>query len=177
MTKTSEQLIDAILVMDCQAGRTKALEALVCRWQKRLWSHANRLVGDPEAAWDITQQTWLAILQGLRKLRDPAGFKTWAYRITTNKAIDWMKKSRRQRHAPLEDVRDPQSQAPQDTRVTELLEELDIKKKVVLSLYYFEGLTIPEISSTLNIPPGTVKSRLHNAKQQLRDLWHQYFDE
>ena len=162
--------------MDCQAGRPKALEALVCRWQKRLWQHAYHLTGNAEAAWDVSQQSWLAILKGLRRLKDPSTFKTWAYRITTNKAIDWIRKTSRQKHLPLDNIQNRQTDCSPDTNVMELLEELDIKKKVVLSLYYFQGLSLLEISHTLNIPTGTVKSRLHSAKQQLRELWQKYFD-
>ena len=61
-----EQLIDEILVMDCQSGKVKALEMLVSRWQKRLWRYAYGLTEDSEAAWDITQDSWLGIIKGLR---------------------------------------------------------------------------------------------------------------
>ena len=89
-----EQLVDEILVMDCQSGRVKALEMLVSRWQKRLWRHAHYLTGNSDAAWDITQESWLGIIKGLRKLHDPANFKAWAYRVTTNKSINWTRKNR-----------------------------------------------------------------------------------
>jgi len=52
-----EQLVDEILVMDCQSGSVKAMEMLVSRWQKRLWRYALNLTGDTEAAWDITQES------------------------------------------------------------------------------------------------------------------------
>ena len=174
MTKASEQLIDEILVMDCQAGRAKAMEILVSRWQKRLWQHAHRLVGDTEAAWDVTQQSWLAIIKGLRKLHDPASFKAWAYRITTNNSIDWTRKSKHPKRVGIEKIGDHQHKTARDTGLKELLERLDIKKKVVLSLYYFEQLNISEISVALKVPKGTVKSRLHSAKKELRELYQKY---
>ncbi|MFB0554210.1 MAG: RNA polymerase sigma factor, partial [Phycisphaerae bacterium] len=59
MDRSVEQLVDEILVMDCQGGSVKALEILVSRWQKRLWRYAYNLTGDTEAAWDITQDSWL----------------------------------------------------------------------------------------------------------------------
>jgi RNA polymerase sigma-70 factor (ECF subfamily) len=171
MGKLSEQIIDEILVLDCQAGRAEALEALVSRWQKRLWQHAFRLVGDSDAASDVTQQSWLAIIKGVRKLREPAHFKAWVYRITTNKAVDWIKRNHRIRCATIEVRQEPCSQEAQNTDAHELLEQLDLKKRVVLNLYYFEQLNIQEISMALKIPPGTVKSRLHNAKKELKALW------
>jgi len=171
-----EQIVDEILVMDCQNGRVKALEVLVSRWQKRLWHYAFNLTGDSEAAWDITQESWLGIIKGLRKLHDPANFKAWAYRITTNKSIDWIRKSKADKHISIEEIKEHQHRAKIDTGVKELLQKLDIKKQIILSLYYFERLSVYEISIALNIPKGTVKSRLHSARKELKELWQQYFE-
>jgi len=157
--------------MDCQGGSVKALEILVSRWQKRLWRYAYNLTGDTEAAWDITQDSWLGIIKGLRKLHDPANFKAWAYRITTNKSIDWIRKSKAEKQISIEELQDHQLEAKHDTGVKELLEKLNIRKQVVLSLYYFEQLSVPEISVALKIPKGTVKSRLHSARKELKELW------
>ncbi|OHB63361.1 MAG: hypothetical protein A2Y77_06970 [Planctomycetes bacterium RBG_13_62_9] len=177
MDRASEQIIDEILVLDCQAGRAKAMEVLVSRWHRRLWQHAYRLVGDTDAAWDITQQSWLTIIKGLRKLREPAHFKAWAYRITTSKAIDWIRRDRRQRHLGMEAIPDPQADNTRDRAIEELLEKLDVKKKAVLYLYYFEQLTVTEIGIALKVPKGTVRSRLHKAREELRRLWREYIDE
>ena len=173
--RTVEQLIDEILVMDCQSGRVKALEILVSRWQKRLWQYAYNLTGDTDAAWDITQDSWLGIIKGLRKLQDPANFKAWAYRITTNKSIDWIKKNKSVKQTSIEEIKDHQHKEKKDIGVKELLEKLDIRKKAVLSLYYFEQLSIPEISTALKIPQGTVKSRLASARKELKELWQQHY--
>jgi len=172
-----EQLVDEILVMDCQSGRVKALEILVSRWQKRLWHYAYNLTGDTEAAWDITQDSWLGIIKGLRKLQDPANFKAWAYRITTNKSIDWIRKSKAVKQVSIEEIKDVPYKENKDTGVKELMEKLDIRKQVVLSLYYFEQLSVPEISVALKIPQGTVKSRLHKARKELRRRWQEYIEE
>jgi len=171
-----EQLVDEILVMDCQSGRVKALEILVSRWQKRLWQYAYNLTGDTDAAWDITQDSWLGIIKGLRKLQDPANFKAWAYRITTNKSIDWIRKSKAVKKISIEEIQDHQHKAKKDSGLKELLEKLDVRKRVILNLYYFEQLSIPEISTALKIPQGTVKSRLDRARKELKELWQQHFD-
>ncbi|MCP4259306.1 MAG: RNA polymerase sigma factor [Planctomycetes bacterium] len=171
MDRSVEQLVDEILVMDCQSGRVKAMEILVSRWQKRLWRYAYNLTGNSEASWDITQESWLSIIKGIRKLHDPARFKAWAYRITTNKSIDWIRKRKAVKQVSIEEIEEQQSSRTKDTSVTELLEKLDIGKKVVLSLYYFEQLTILEISVALKIPKGTVKSRLHSARKELKKLY------
>ena len=135
MDRPVEQLVDEILVMDCQSGSVKALEILVSRWQKRLWRYAYRLVGDTEAAWDITQDSWLGIIKGLRKLHDPANFKAWAYRITTNKSIDWIRKSKAVKQISIEELQDHQHEEEEkDTGVKELMVKLDVRKQVVQEL-------------------------------------------
>lgn len=163
-----------LLVMDAQAGDAGAMEKLVRRWQKHLWLHAFRLTGQTQAAWDVTQQSWLGIIKGLRKLHDPANFKAWAYRITTNKSIDWIKKTKTDKHVSMEQIPDHQFEEKKDSGLHELLEKLDMRKKAVLCLYYFEQFTIPEISTALKIPKGTVKSRLHSARKELKQLWQKY---
>jgi len=109
-------------------------------------------------------------------LHDPENFKAWAYRITTNKAINWIRKTKAAKRISIEDVKNYQQENKEETGVKELLKKLDIKKKTILSLYYFEQLDISEISVALNIPRGTVKSRLHNARKELKELWQKYYE-
>ncbi|MHC4204133.1 MAG: RNA polymerase sigma factor [Planctomycetota bacterium] len=162
--------------MDCQRGSVKAMEMLVSRWQKRLWKYAYNMTGDAEAAWDIMQESWLGIIKGLRKLQDPANFKAWAYRITTNKSIDWIRKNRAAKKVGLDEVQGHQEEQEKDAGLKELMEKLDIKKRAVLNLRYFEQLTIPEIGIALKIPKGTVKSRLHNARKELKELYQKHYE-
>ena len=177
MDRSVEQLVDEILVIDCQSGSVKAMEILVSRWQKRLWKYAYKLTGNVEASWDITQDSWLSIIKGVRKLRDPANFKAWAYKITTNKSIDWIRKSQAVKQTSIDEIVQQQSSRKKDTGVKDLLEKLDIGKKVVLTLYYFEQLNISEISVALKVPKGTVKSRLHKARKELKKLYQKYIEE
>ena len=176
MDRPVEQLVDEILVMDCQRGSVKALEILVSRWQKRLWQYVYNLTGNADASWDITQESWLSIIKGLRKLQDPARFKAWAYRIATNKSIDWIRKSKAVKRVSLDEIEEQRTSQKKDTGIKELLDKLEIGKKVVLSLYYFEQLTVPEISTALKIPKGTVKSRLYSARRELKELYQKHFE-
>lgn len=173
MADHREQLVDELLVMDAQSGRVKAMEMLVARWQKRLWRYAYRLAGTADAAWDITQESWLAIVRGLTRLNDPAHFKAWAYRIVTNKARD---RARRQvRRARAERQPTPRSAAADPDAATDLdtvLHRLPERSRTVLTLVYLEGCTVAEAAAVLGIPPGTVKSRLHTAKAEFRKLWY-----
>ena len=176
MNREITNIEDQLLVMDAQDGNIKAMEMLVSRWQKKLWRHAFRLTADSQAAWDVTQQAWLGIIKGLRKLHDPVNFRPWAYKITTNKAINWIKKNRVSREKIVGEIPEITDKEKKDTGLKELLEKLEMRKKVVLCLYYFEQLSISEISVALKIPEGTVKSRLANARSELKELYQQHFE-
>ncbi len=176
MDRSVDQLVDEILVMDAQDGKARAMEMLVSRWQKRLWQHAHRLTADEQAAWDVTQQSWLGIIKGLRKLQEPESFRAWAYKITTNKSIDWIRKNKASKQISIDEIKDYQQKEKKDTGLKELLQKLDIKKRAAVSLYYFEKLSVPEISVALKIPNGTVKSRLAKARKELKVLYQKYLE-
>ena len=165
-----------LLVMAAQHGDAKAMEALVSQWQKRLWQYVLRLTSDSHAAWDITQQCWLEIIKGLRKLNDPACFKAWAYRIATNKVNDWLKHKNKNQHISLDSIEIDCGQKDDALRIKDMVQRLKDDSRVVLSLHYFEHLSVSEISLVLSIPPGTVKSRLFKARHELKQLWERYFD-
>ncbi|MFB0552950.1 MAG: RNA polymerase sigma factor [Phycisphaerae bacterium] len=165
-----------LLVMAAQDGNSAALEKLVCLWQKKLWQYVFRLTTDVHASWDITQQCWLEIIKGLRKLHDPTNFKAWAYRIATNRTIDWLKEKNKNQHINLESIEVDCNRKDNDLQVEELVQRLKNDSRVILSLYYFEQLSIFEISIALNIPQGTVKSRLFKARVELKQLWEKYFE-
>jgi RNA polymerase sigma factor (sigma-70 family) len=97
MGKARERIIDELLVTRCQEGRREAFDLLVRRWQRRLWRYARSLTASDHAAWDVTQETWIAILKQVRKLGDPAWFGAWAYRIVRNKCADHCRRAGRQR--------------------------------------------------------------------------------
>jgi RNA polymerase sigma-70 factor (ECF subfamily) len=165
-----------LLVMAAQDGSQEALEKLVGLWQKKLWQYVVRFTGDVHASWDITQQCWLEILKGIKKLRDPKNFKAWAYRIATNRTMDWLKRKKKNRHINPESIEIDSNQKEDDLQVKELVQRLKSDSRVILSLHYFEQLSISEISIAMNIPKGTVKSRLFTAREELKQLWEKYFD-
>ena len=172
MADYSEQLVDELLVMDAQSGRVQAMEMLVSRWQKRLWRYACRVTGDSEAAWDVTQEAWVAIVRGIRRLRDPARFRSWAFRIATNKANDWIRKNA---YDPLAAPDPPVAARPQDSETTDelhtILRRLPEKSRTVLTLHYLEEFALADVARILRIPRGTVKSRLHTARAEFKELW------
>ncbi len=175
MKDNLSKIKNQLLVMAAQGGDAEAMEMLVRLWQKKLWQYAFRLTSDSHAAWDITQQCWLEIIKGLKKLNDPVCFKAWAYRIATNKSIDWLKNKSKDQHISLDSIEVDCCRKDDDSRVKELVQRLKNDSRAILSLHYFEGLSITEISIALNIPQGTVKSRLFKARDELKQLWEKYF--
>ncbi len=176
MQNSAEQIADEILVMDAQDGRGDAFEKLVSHWQKRLWWHAFNLTGRTEAAWDITQESWLDIVRGLARLRDPAKFSSWAYRIVSNKAYDWRCRDGRESSPEIELEDTPAATAEPGQRETandvhDILRRLPARSQVVLNLHYLEGFGLAEIAEILGAPEGTVKSRLHAARIEFRRQW------
>ena len=169
-----DQLYDQILVVRCQEADAAALDELLSRWQERLWRHAARLTSDTEAAWDILQETMLAVSRRIGHLADPAAFPAWAYRIATNQCRDYFRKKQRLDRAieacyerePEERVRDHASIMD----VREALRLLSGPQQTLLALRYEEGFSDAEIAEILGIQAGTVKSRLFTARQQLRRL-------
>jgi RNA polymerase sigma-70 factor (ECF subfamily) len=177
MRDAAGQLVDELLVMEAQSGNRNAFEALVSRWQKRLWQYAHRLTGSSEGAWDVTQESWLGIVRGIRRLNDPARLRPWLYRIVTNKANDWIRTAAQIRALPTEVAprRAPDGPSGVDvsTDLEGILRQLPVRSRVVLTLYYLEGLGLSEVARVLDVPAGTVKSRLYHARNEFKELWPQ----
>ncbi len=183
MTRSTDPIRDELLVLRCQDGELDALEELMERWQQRLWAHAARHA-DREAAWDVYQESCLAIVHGIRRLQDPASFRAWAYRIVTNKGRDHLARRQRQRrhrhqHQHLEQTNgllesvtarsggDPMAETE---RLRVALDRLSPEHRAVLSLRYLDEMSFLEIADALGIPVGTVKSRLYYARNQLKQV-------
>ncbi len=170
-----QRAIDELLVLRCQEGDAEAFEALVDRWQGRLWRHAWRLTGNENAAWDVLQETWIGIIRGLGRLVDAASFPAWAYQITSHKCRDLDRREHRRREATelyVEQMRHEEEETAavekQYDNLKEALERLAGSDRAILSLRYEEQFDTAEIAGILDIPEGTVKSRLFYARQRLR---------
>ena len=179
MSRTPEDIQDELLVLRCQDGDREALEKLIARWQPRLGRLAWRLTARREAAQDIVQDAWLAIVRGLKRLDDPARFRSWAYRIVSNKCADWTRRRVVQRSVA-NDLRaatasaeaDPSSEtdsAGEDERIRDALRELPDQQRAILSLHYLDGMGLAEIAEAIDVPVGTVKSRLYHARNRLKE--------
>ena len=176
MTRTPDDILDELLVMRAQDGDPAAFAALVERWQPRLWRHAARLTTDPDAAGDVLQNAWLAMSRGVRRLDDPAGFRAWAYRIVTHKAADWIRRRQRDRRlqANVADRVTPNHQvdghSDSSSELRAALRSLPDEQRTILRLRYLDEFATEEIARVLRIPAGTVKSRLHHARNHLKEV-------
>lgn len=178
MCRTPEDIQDELLVLQCQEGDREALRALIARWQPRFGRLAWRLTREREAARDIVQDAWLAIVRGLRRLDDPARFRAWAYRIVTHKCADWTRRrvTRRTIEREMRDAaasaagrssrdKDSENDVPM---LRDALAALPDDQRAILSLHYLDGMSVREIGCVLDVPQGTVKSRLYYARNSLK---------
>ena len=161
--------------MDGEHNRIAAEELLAQRsWIERL---ARGLVRDPGAADDIVQDAWMSIVRGLGRLDDPARFRAWAYRIVKNKCADWVRR-RVVRRTAADEIRETtleaSDQASTDVesddvgRLREAMSAMPDEQRAILSLHYLDAMGLAEIASVLGVPLGTVKSRLHHARNKLK---------
>lgn len=161
------------LVMRSQQGNREAREALLELWQERFYLYALRRLGSSEVARDVTQEALLSICRNLARLKDPVAFPSWSYRIVERRCVDCLRKILREREIidtgkELPDVAAPESQES-DAEVTSILATLEPEIRSLLQLYYLDELSVAEIATILDIPAGTVKSRLFYARKLLAD--------
>lgn len=118
---------------------------------------------------DALQEAALKAWEKRGHLRNEAYFRTWITRILINACYDTQRK--RRRVIPLDEVAERAAAASSDPALTLALEALPEKLRLPLTLHYLEGFSVEEIARILRIPAGTVKSRLHQARSQLRIQW------
>ncbi|MDE3153406.1 MAG: sigma-70 family RNA polymerase sigma factor [Gemmatimonadota bacterium] len=165
-----------LLVLRCQAGDERAFAALLDRFGDATRGYLQGLVGD--AADDVQQEVWLTVYQKLAQLTDPRAFRTWLYRTTRHRALDYLRGERRERELFVDDtdadVPDPGTDDTAGAALdTELLADaiaaLGPLHREALLLRYRDGLSYAEIAVVVGCSLGTVRSRIHYARQHLRD--------
>jgi RNA polymerase sigma-70 factor (ECF subfamily) len=175
--ETPEHLLDEYLVSLSQAGSVEAMDGLARRWTPRLLRYAARVLGGSgdaaETARDVVQETWIGAIRGLGGLRDPAQFPAWIYGIATRKCADVIRANKRRRRfddggAPGRSEEHPRVGPEHRIDLATAIRGLPPMHRAIVHLFYREELRVEEIASLLAIPPGTVKSRLHHARQALR---------
>jgi len=176
------------LIQRARGGDTEAMGLLIHRYQKHVYNLAYRLCGHYDDANDIAQEAFLRVFHSLNHFRGEANFSTWLYRIVTNVFLDERKKQRVRSHNSLEEymeledstvarqIEDP-SPGPEDAITAK--ERSDVigaavlslpeTQRVMIVLYHFQERSYEEIAEIMNMPIGTVKSRLNRARLALRN--------
>lgn len=162
-----------------QQGDSEAFRLLVEAYQTQVYRLALRMCGEA-AADDVTQEAFLAAWRALPEFRGTCRFSTWLYRLTTNAAIDCLRREKRHRDADdLDGVELPDGgDTPQEaaertetqTAVRSALSALSDEHRQVLLLRYMQEMDYGEIAVALGISEGTVKSRINRAKARLKEL-------
>lgn len=178
-------LDDQALIERSRRGDMSAFEPLVERYRERVWRLAYNYLRDREDAWDATQEAFVRAWQALPAFRGQSAFYTWLFRIAVNVATDRARQRAAQRRAfgaeqvPEEEwdrVMVEQGVSPEDmaargeqrVRIRQALDKLPEYHRTIIILSDLQGLSYREIAEVLDIPMGTVMSRLHNARKRLR---------
>jgi len=187
-TKRDEQLL-----ADHLAGVAGAFDQLVARYADELYSFFVRFVGQPTAAEDLVQETFLQVHLAAGSFDPGRVFKPWLYTIAANKARDYLRSRGRRPTQSLDavigeedgpahaaQVESPVAAAPEQiaadelrARVRAVIGRLPENLQLILLLGHYQRLPYAEIAEILGIPVGTVKSRLHAAVTQFARLWQQ----
>ena len=168
---TERELIEA-----CRRGERDAFQALFEAYKDRVYSVALRFSGEPAAAMDIAQDTFVKLFDCIQDFRGESSFDTWVYRMVANRCLDRRRGQRRL--LPLAAGLLAKLRAPDDSlrellarefrgRVRSAIDRLPADLRIVVVLRYTQGLSYDEIAEVLGCAPGTVASRLHRAHKEL----------
>lgn len=168
------------LVQRARAGDKSAFAQLVTQYQNRIMAVAYGITGNRQDAEDIAQDTFIKAYRSLDGLNEDGAFYSWLVRITVNTGISYRRSGHVNGSVPLENIREPvyQGETPdsflagreEEERIQELLAPLPPDSRAVLVLREVEGLGYEEIAALLDIPVGTVRSRIHYARRRLRQV-------
>lgn len=185
------QLDEAELIEQCRQGVRPAFDALVLRYQDRIFNTVWRICGNRSEAEDLTQEAFVKALQAIDRFDGRSGFYTWLFRIATNLALSERRRAARRQTYSLDSAgpEDDRGGLPADQRpgapgaepearacadeshalVLAALASLDQEHRAVVVLRDMESFGYEEIAEILEVPIGTVKSRLHRARMALRE--------
>ena len=183
-----ERLADESLIRRIKAGDVQAFEEIVKTYEKPVYNLALRYTGNPDDAFDVSQDVFLRVYRSIDTFKGQSKFSTWLYQIATNICIDHCRKASRKKEISMTvtddtgeetelDFADNSYTPEQVIEQEELKEELNRcigklgdEHRLILTLRDIEGLSYQEIGTILQMEQGTVKSRLFRAREKLRKL-------
>jgi RNA polymerase sigma-70 factor (ECF subfamily) len=185
---------DAVLVQKWQKGDTGAIEKLVCKYQGRIYNTILKICSNPDDAAELTQDTFVKVLENIDKFESRSGFYTWAFRIAVNLTLNYRKRkatvgftsldaemasddeqTKQGLAAILSDDKTPDpAQVAENKELCDLIQKgiskLDEEHRAVIVLRDIEGMDYEQIAEVLDTELGTVKSRLSRARAALRQI-------
>jgi RNA polymerase sigma-70 factor (ECF subfamily) len=190
------EVADLLLVERSKQDDIEAYELLVDRYRNKILNYVARYTGSTADAEDLTQEVFIKAYLAIKKFRGQSSFQTWIFQIANNVCVDRFRRTRRERIAysldePVETEEgvvereipdwswDPEAVAQSrelQALVQKTLTTLSDKLRPVIILHDLEGMRYEEIAEILNIPLGTVKSRLFNARVELRNRLRPYME-
>ena len=189
---------DAVLVLRCQEDDYDAFDEIVARYKDGIYNYIWRMISNREDVEDLAQEVFVRAFAAIKSFRRESNLHTWLYRIATNLCVDKYRRDGVEKRLiiPIERERrddeeatsadvpdgthDPQrlcERAELQAEVQKALSKLPEKLRAAVLLCDLEGMSYEEIAEALGCPVGTVKSRLFNARVQLRDLLKAYVED
>ena len=169
---------DVELIQQVASGDARALDELMRRHEQMVFAVCLRIMGTRDTALDAVQETFLTVFRKADRFHAEAKFSTWLYRVATNTCFDLLRKAKRRRAEPL-----PEHHDPVDVHTVNDLESVELRPSIedalqaispdyraAVVLSDIHGLAIEEISEALEIPAGTVKSRVFRGRRQLAEI-------
>ncbi len=170
------------LIKRAKRGDIKAFEALIIDYQIYCYNIALGMLRSQEDAEDVSQEALIKVFKKLATFNETANFSTWLYRIVVNSCLDYIKKREKLRLVEGDGEIDKNSSSGRDSVTDQVLqnelsdvvkrnlEKLTHEQRLPIILYDYLGLSYDDVAETLNIPLGTVKSRLKRGRDRLRQL-------
>lgn len=178
MEREKQRVLDAYLVASARLGDRRAFELLVRGWNGKLVAHAWRLLRDEDGAKDAVQEGWTEIVRGLPRLREDRAFAAWAYRIVSRCCARQVGRIRGERRLAAEVEASPSEGGTTDPStlpsvldveaVQRAIRTLPPEQQAAIALFYLEDMSVAEVAVALNVPAGTVKTRLMHARRKMR---------
>ena len=184
---------DWAVVQQVQAGDVEAFDQLIRKYRERVYAMVYHITSNREDAADLTQDAFIKAFQSIHRFQGQSAFFTWLYRIALNAALSHIRRNKLRSFFSLDKVHEDPAVAavlnqltdkkdvPREVFVGELQEKLNeammklsIPHRTVVTLFEIDGLSHEEISAVMDCSVGTVRSRLHYAKQFLQAELHAY---
>lgn len=161
---------EKLLIKKAKKGNKEAFMNLLRLYEKDMYLLAKYMLKDEELIKDAVQDTILKVYERIEYLKNEDSFKFWLLKILGNKCRDILKKDKNIIYLDVQIEEGYRDKGYDEIEIKNCIEKLNESQREIITLYYFNELTYKEISEIMNIPEGTVKSKLSRAKEHLRSI-------